>query len=164
MVVVSLVLSFLGCAVCKDDCCDTASCDEGDTGDTGSGGSPVLELSFQMDADYIPSMDEPPVGSFRGSIYAEADASAIGPNDGSEPLLDFTVDDIDLTDGGGPTGPLWSTDTLASQIVWVLGCLDSDGNDCDTHDPITVPNENKLQIEPSGTTSFTVYMGMLNPT
>ena len=59
---------------------------------------------------------------------------------------------------------MWTTDTLAPQVVWVLGCLDSDGNDCDTQDPITVPNENKFAIAESGTTSFTVFLWMLNPT
>jgi hypothetical protein len=160
-----LILAFSALLTGCDSSSSVDDTSGGDTsGDTSGGGPPVLELSFQMDADFIPSMEEPPVGSFRGSIYAEADASAVGPVDGAEPLLDFSVDGIDLSDGGGPTGVLWTTDTLAAQVVWVLGCLDSDGNDCDTHDPITVPNENKFAIAESGTTSFTVYMGMLNPT
>lgn len=136
---------------------------EGD--DTGAAlpGPGTLTLSFQMDDDYLASMEEPAVGTFRGSIYAEADASAIGPVEGAVSMQDLEVADIDLTDGGGPTGALVTTDPFDAQIVWILGCLDTDGNDCDTSDPITVPNDNKVEIVADADTPFTVYFGMLNP-
>lgn len=133
--------------------------------DTGAAapGPGTLTLSFQMDDDYIPSMSESPVGTFRGSIYAEADASAIGPNEGAVALQDLEVADVDLTDGGGPTAAMVTTEALDAQIVWILGCLDTDGNDCDTNDPITVPNDDKVEIVADADTPFTVYFGMLNP-
>jgi hypothetical protein len=141
---------------------DTATDDTG-THDTAPAGPGTLSLSFEMDEDYIPQMDEPPVGSFLGSVYAEADASSIGPNDGAVPLFDLQVDDIDLSDGGGPTAVLYTSDPLDAQIVWILGCLDSDANDCDHNDPITVPNTNKVQVVAATDTQFNVYFGMLNP-
>lgn len=134
-----------------------------DTGIPGTPGPGSLSLTFRMDDDYIADMAEPPVGTFRGSIYAEADASAVGPVDGAEPLLDIAVEGIDLSDGGGPTTAPFETEALDPQVVWVLGCLDSDGNDCDQGDPITVPNENKVEVAADTSTPFEVYLGMLNP-
>lgn len=150
---------------------DDAASDDSTTKDgmDSAGDSPAdttpgtLSLSFRMDADYIPSMEEPPVGTFRGSIYAEADASSVGPVDGASPLLDFSVAGVDLSSDGGPTAALYTSDPLAPQIVWILGCLDSDDNDCDKSDPITVPNENKVIVAAGTDTPFTVFMGLLNP-
>jgi hypothetical protein len=125
-------------------------------------GPATLRLSFDLDSDLIAQMDEPAAGVFRGSIYAEADASAIGPNDGAAPLLDFTSDALDFgtaggaLPGGAPVGP------LDPQIVWVLGCFDTAGDDCECGDPITIPNENKLQITP-GEGDYTVTMSLLHP-
>lgn len=138
------------------------SSEKDDTG-TPAPGPGTLTLSFQMDDDYLASMDEPAVGTFRGSIYAEADASAVGPVDGAVSMQDLEVADIDLTDAGGPTAAMVTTDPFDAQIVWILGCLDTDGNDCDHNDPITVPNDNKVEILADADTPFTVYFGMLNP-
>ena len=138
-----------------------------DTGDSAPECDPtepgVLVLSFQMDVDQLDNMEEPAVGTFRGSIYAEDQSTAIGPIEGAVSMIDFTVENVDLTVTGGPTGALWSADPLPSQKLWVLGCLDSDGNDCDKKDPITVPNDNKLLLAACGETAFTVYLGLLNP-
>lgn len=157
------LLLALACAP-VDDTDSTAPTDTAaDTADTGSGGPGTLGLSFRMDDDYLAEMDEPAVGTFRGSIYAEADATQIGPNEGAVSLLDFTVDGVDLTDGGGPTDVLYTTAPLDPQIVWVLGCLDADANDCDEGDPITVPNENKLAVVADAATDVEIYLGMLRP-
>ena len=134
-----------------------------DTADSGSNEPGVLVLSFRMDVDNIDNMEEPPLGTFKGSIYAEDQSTAIGPIDGAVSLIDFEVLNIDLSTTGGPTAALWSSDPLPSQKLWVLGCLDSDANDCDKKDPITVPNENKLLLAAGGETPFTVYLGMLSP-
>lgn len=123
----------------------------------------ALALTFRMDADYIASMSEPPVGTFRGSIYAEADASAIGPNEGASSLIDFTAEGVDLSSGGGPTTTPFETAALDPQVVWVLGCLDTTGDDCEAGDPITVPNENKVEVLAGDATPFEVYLGMLHP-
>lgn len=131
-----------------------------DSTDTSPG---TLLLAFQMEEDLIVSMDVPPVGTFYGSIYAEEDATAAGPVDSAVPLEDISAD-LDLTDHGGPTGVLYTTQPLDAAVVWVLGCLDVDANGCgDEDDPITVPNENKVMVPVGTGTTFTVYMSMLRP-
>jgi hypothetical protein len=134
--------------------------------DTTPSGPGTLALTFRMNADYIPAMEEngeEPIGTFGGSIYKEADATETGPVDGAVPIGDISVD-IDLTDGGGPTDVLYRTDPLDPQIVWILGCLDSDANGCgDVGDPITVPATNKFQVEPGVESTIEIYMGMLRP-
>lgn len=126
-------------------------------------GPGTLELAFQMEADLIVSMDTPPVGTFQGSIYAEDDCTAVGPNDGAVSLEDFSAD-VDLTDGGGPTAALHTTQQLDPQVVWIVGCLDVDANGCgDVGDPITVPNDNKVIVVADAATPFTVQMNMLRP-
>lgn len=150
-----LLLALLGCSDVKTD--DTAG-----VADTAPSGPGTLSLTFGMDTDYISNMSEPPSGSFLGSVYAEADASSIGPVDGAVPLFDLQVDGLDLS-SGGPTAVVYTSDPLDAQIVWILGCLDSDGNDCDYGDPITVPNTNKVQVAAGVDTTFNVYFGMLNP-
>ena len=162
-----LVLVLASLSACTGAVDDTAGASPDDSAlPTGPG---ILALSFRMDADYIAGMvkdGQPPDGDFSGSIYAEADASSIGPNDGAVPLLDFSVPGIDLTDGGGPTAVLLVTEPLDAQVVYVLGCLDVDdpADGCgDVGDPITIPNENKVQIVAGAETPFEVYMGMLRP-
>lgn len=140
---------------------DTAS--PSDTLDTTTPTGPAtLHLSFDLDGDLIPTMDEPAVGSFKGSIFAEADASAVGPNAGAVPLVDFESDPLDFGTAGGVLADMATVGPIDAQVVWILGCLDSDANECDMHDPITVPNENKLQILP-GDGEYTVTMSLLNP-
>lgn len=131
-----------------------------DSADTSPG---TLALAFQMEEDLIVSMDAPPVGTFYGSIYAEEDATAAGPYDDAVSLEDLSAD-LDLTDHGGPTGVLYTTQPLDAGVVWVLGCLDVDADGCgDEDDPITVPNENKVVVANGAETPFTVYMSMLRP-
>ncbi|MEZ4234620.1 MAG: hypothetical protein R3F59_00325 [Myxococcota bacterium] len=122
----------------------------------------TLVLSFDLDGDLIPQMDEPAMGRFEGSIYAEADASAIGPVDGAVPLADFESDELDFGTDGGLLADKATVDGIAPQIVWILGCLDTTGDGCDKGDPITVPNENKVQLT-AGEGAYTVKMSLLNP-
>jgi hypothetical protein len=124
----------------------------------------TLALSFEMEADLIPSMDEPPVGTFYGSVFDAADVTALGPNDGAVALEDFSVASVDLTADGGPTAAMYTTGQLPACYVAVLGCLDSDGNDCDRHDPVTHPNDNRPLVVADAETAFTVEMNLLNPT
>jgi hypothetical protein len=145
---------------------DSAPADTSDSATT-SGGPGTLALTFRMDDDYIPTMEkagEEPVGTFEGSIYAEADANELGPVDGAVALVDFSVE-LNLLPDGGPTDVLYTTDPLDPQIVWVLGCLNSDANEkCgDPGDPITRPTENKFQVVADTETTVEVYMGMLRP-
>lgn len=145
--------------------CSGAEDDTGATGTTPTActGPGALSLTVRMDADYLGAMDEPATGSFRGSVYADADASAIGPNDGASSLLDFEITGVDLTQGGGPDTDALVTDPIDPQRVWVLGCLDSDGNDCDTNDMVTIPNENKVDVLCGDPTPFEIYLGIQQP-
>lgn len=154
----ALLLLLLACAPPAD----TAAAEDSaaDAAPTGPG---TLALSFRMDDDYLPEMDEPAVGVFRGSIYAEDDASAVGPVEGAASLLDLEIEGVDLSADGGPTAVLAVTEPLDPQIVWVLGCLDTAADDCEVGDPITVPNENKLEVVAETETPFEVYLGMLLP-
>jgi hypothetical protein len=152
----------IGLIACSGDKTGTT----GSTGETGtpttqSTGPATLTLDFHLDPDLIPTMSEAAAGTFEGSIYAEADASAIGPNGGAVPLLDFSSDPLTFgADGvvlaGGTAGP------IDAQIVWILGCLDTTGDGCECGDPITIPNENKLQILP-GDGTYSVTMSLLDP-
>jgi hypothetical protein len=127
------------------------------------GATGTLALSFAMEPDYIPSMEEPPTGNYRGSIYSCEQGSAVGPVEGAEPLMDLVVP-VDLVPTNGElTGVLHVTDPIPAEWVWVMGCLDTDGNDCDRKDPITRPSDNRVVVIPDAETPFTVYFGMLNP-
>lgn len=154
---------------CTGVVADDTAADPDDTDTAVPTGPGTLAFSFRMDADYIAGMTEdgqPPIGTFGGSIYAENDASGVGPSEGAAPLLDFSVAGVDLRAEGGPTAALFVTDALEPQIVWVLGCLDVDvpKDGCgDVGDPITLPNENKVQVAAGTETPFEVYMGMIRP-
>lgn len=146
------------CATASDS---ADSADTGDTADTGDVGVAVVELSFAMDPDLIAEMAEAPVGTFHGSIFAEADATGFGPNEGAVALVDFESGALDLSVEGGPSAVAYTTE-LAPQVVWILGCLDSDVNDCECGDPITHPNDNKVQVV-AGANPLTVQMELLHP-
>jgi len=145
-----LFIALSGCAADVDTGNDEVALD----------GPGTLLVSFSMEEDLIPSMEEDPVGEFLGSIFAEDDASAIGPADGAEALEDLAVS-MDLS--SGTTTETYTTAPLEPGIYWILGCLDVDGNDCEAADPITVPNENKFQVEADTEVSAAVFMSMLNP-
>lgn len=156
-------MMFLFLACTGGDPADTAPVDT-DTTPTGPG---TLALTFRMDDDYIPVMaesGETPVGTFDGSIFAEADANELGPVEGAVALIDFTVE-LDLLPDGGPTAALYTTTELDPQVVWILGCLNSDASaECgDEGDPITRPTENKFQVVAEAETTVEVFMGMLRP-
>lgn len=158
-----LSLLFFACSSEAESGGADSAVDTADSADSASTEPGVLVLSFQMNVDQLENMEEPALGTFRGSIYAEDQSTAIGPIEGAVSMIDFTVENLDLTVTGGPTGPLWSADPLPSQKLWVLGCLDSDNNECDKKDPVTVPNDNKLLLAAGGETAFTVYLGLLSP-
>lgn len=155
-----LLLALAGCATGADSSGDSAgepACDTADTAEPG-----VLGVQFVLDADLVDNMEEPPVGAFHGSIFAEDQATATGPIDGAVSMVDFQVD-LDFTTSTDPTAVLWTSDPWPPQKLWVLGCLDSDANDCDKKDPITVPNTNKFLLASCGETDVTVNMELLSP-
>jgi hypothetical protein len=122
----------------------------------------TLTLAFDLDADLIPTMSEPAAGFFHGSVYAEDQASAIGPTDISETLADFDSLALDFGTEGGLSAPSATVGPIDPQVVWILGCFDPDDNGCDCADPVTVPNENKFQLT-SGENAITITMSLLNP-
>lgn len=140
---------------------DSGADSAGGTQTTPCTGPGALDLTVAMTVDLQVSMDEPAVGTFRGSVFAEADATAIGPVDGAVALLDFTIEGVDLTTG--VDADVSTTDPIDPQIVWVLGCLDSDANDCDVNDAVTIPNENKVEVLCGDPTPFEIYLGILQP-
>ena len=136
----------VGCGGDKDGS-DSGAEPTDTAGDTDAQTGPAtLHLSFDLDPDLIPTMDEPAAGTFKGSVFAEADASAVGPNEGAVPLADFESEPIDFDTTGGVRANLATVGPIDAQIVWILGCLDSDANECDTHDAITVPNLSLIHI------------------
>jgi hypothetical protein len=159
-----LALLLFACTTAEPD--DTAEIPVAPDTEEGPG---TLALSFRMDDDYLAAIAEngqTALGTFGGEIYAEDDASSVGPNEGAVSLYSFSVEGVDLTVEGGPTAVLHVTEAFDPQIVWVLGCLDIDvpADGCgDVGDPITIPNENKVQVAAGAETAFTVYMGMLRP-
>ena len=100
-----------------------------------------------------------------GSVYMEADVvDSSGPVEGAVSLGDFSVM-VDLTDGGGPSAVIFTTELLEPQIVYVLGCMDSDADgDCgDKGDPVTMPPTNKAQVAAEAETAFTMVLGIRRP-
>lgn len=143
---------------------DTAvDTDTGPTSCADATATGALALSLAMEADYIPSMDEPPVGTFRASVFRGEDVSAIGPNDGAVSLHEIEVAGVDLTVDGGPVDLATTVADLPACRVVILGCLDSDANDCDQHDAITLPNANGFVVVADATTPVQVFLGLLNP-
>lgn len=140
---------------------DSAPADTADSNPAAEGPA-TLYLSFQVDDDLIDNMSEPPAGTFQGSIYREDDATAVGMNEGAASLVDFESDPIDLSGNGGPSAIAWTSEPIDPQTLWILGCLDSDDNDCECGDPITVPNDNKVAVTP-GDNALIVKMELLHP-
>ena len=70
---------------------------------------------------------------------------------------------VDLTDGGGPVDLATTVADLPACRVVILGCLDSDDNDCELHDAITLPNDNGFLVLGGASTPVQVFLGLLNP-
>jgi hypothetical protein len=162
------IVLLIAVAACSSKNDDLASEDTGEPPDTTATAS-TLGLAFELDPDLILAMDEPATGVFHGSVFAEADASAVGPNDGATSLVDFDSAVLDFgAEGGVVSVGTLLPDELAPQIVWILGCLDTTataddpGDDCECGDPITVPNEDKFQLAP-GRNDLVVQLTLLHP-
>lgn len=131
-------------------------------------GEGVLAVTFRINTDYQDLMQEPAVGMFYGSFWYGDDVSAIGPAAGAVDLGGFEVM-VDLTDGGGPTEVLYTSDLLPAEEIVILGFLDSDGNadpvspNPDDKDPVTLPGDNDFDVVGDAVTTVEVYFGLLNP-
>jgi hypothetical protein len=139
----------------------------GDDAAQGEPGEGTLAVSFSIDADWQAAMEEPALGTFHGGIFLTDEVTALGPEEGAEPLELVTVL-VDLT-GGSPTPVLYTTGALSEGWVDVLGFLDSDGNvvpgtdEPDAKDPVTLPADNEFQVVADAETPAQVHFGLLNP-
>lgn len=157
-----LVLLFAACTT--DD--DSGTLDTADSAEpTGPG---TLAISVQMEDDLLTDLaddGESAIAIVAGEVYAEADVEeGSGPIAGAVPLGEFS-ETVDLSDDGGPSGVLLVTVPLEPQIVYVLGCLDSDANgDCgDAGDPVTFPSQNKFQVFAGVETPVIMQLGLRRP-
>lgn len=162
------ILLLLGLVACSGGPIDTATDTDTDTdvpaltcAEISATGT--LAISVSLLTDLIPSMDEPPVGIFYGSVFAGEDVTGAGPSDTAVPIADITTGTLDLT-SGGPVDAALSIPNIPACTIAILGCLDTDANDCDKHDPVTFPNNNRFQVAGGATpTPVTVYLRLLNP-
>ncbi len=152
-----------------------AACGGGEPTDDGSASltdtgpfSGTLALSFQISAELIEVLDPPETaaGTFYGSIYRNDEVNSFGPIEGATALGDLEIV-LDLGSSGGPVGPVLVTDELPVDIVVILGFLDTDANHTDyspdSGDPVTLPGQNKFQVEADAETPATVLFSLLNP-
>ena len=128
-----------------------------------AGATGTVQLSFRMEADFIPAMDEAPIGTFHGGFFATADMTSTGPAPGAEQLVYVRVDGVDLSDAGGPTAILATTDPVPACDVTLLGYLDTDGNEIDAGDPVTLPDDAKLTVAQGQSVAHEAYFRLLNP-
>ena len=92
-------------------CTGGASDSQADSEAAPAPGPGTLVLSFQMEADLIPSMEVPPIGTFEGSVFAEEDCTAMGPNEGAVAIEDVSAA-LNLSADGGPSEPLYTTQAM----------------------------------------------------
>ena len=161
-----MFFSFMFLAACVDKSTDTASADEPVEVETPSTGT--LALRFSIDEDYAAIMDEAPAGIFYGSFWHAEDVDALGPIEGSESIASFRAE-IELPMDGSQSEVLFTQDDLPAQEVYILGFLDSDGNNDpestgpDSKDPVTIPSDNDFDVVGGETTEVNVHMSMLYP-
>ena len=153
-------------------CSDTTMDSGGDTADSGDSAAPTgagtLAISVKMEDDLLADLaedGEDAISTVAFDVYLEADVvETSGPIAGAVALGSYSGQ-VDLSVDGGPTAVLYTTDPLDPQIVYVLGCLDSDHNDdCgDAGDPVTFPTMNKFQVEAGVESPITMQLGLRRP-
>jgi hypothetical protein len=127
-----------------------------------------IAIRYTIDPDIVDVMGEPARGVFYGQIFDADEVTALGPEEGAEPL-DAIEHALDLGDGSVPTEILHTSVPIGLDEVVVLGFLDSDGNGSDMDyepdggDPVTLPGANEFDVEMGSTVSVTVDFGMLYP-
>lgn len=158
-----VLLTLLACTGGEEDSGDSAVVDTAPP--TGPG---TLAISVKMDDDMVEDLvedGESASAMVNGSIFAEADVEpSSGPVEGAVSLGDFSAM-VDLSVDGGPSDVIFTTTPIEPQIVYILGCMDSDANaDCgDEGDPVTLPPTNKAQIAAEAETPFTMVLGIRRP-
>ena len=166
MEIVFMFFSFILIFACADKTTDTSITE--DTAEIETPSTGALALRFSIDEDYAAIMDEPPTGVFYGSFWLAEDVDALGPIDGRESLYVFQAT-VDLPMDGSPTDVVFTQEELPAEEVYILGFLDSDGNNDpentnpDSKDPVTIPSENDFDVVGGETTEVNVFMSMLYP-
>ena len=97
--------------------------------------SEALRSSTRLDGAFV--------GPVVGSIYRAEDVGFTGPNEGAQPVADFSFDRIDLRVGAD--GPHLIEAVLPTGDYQFLGYMDTDGNAAtvngpDLNDPIMIPS------------------------
>jgi len=137
-----------------------------DTGEESPAGQ--IAVRFSIDPDLVDVMDESARGVFYGQVFDAEQVTALGPDDGAE-VLDSIEHQIDLGSGSVATEIMYTSVPLTVPEVAVLGFLDSDTNAPSTDmgpdggDPVTLPSENRFDVQFGSTTAVTVEFGMLYP-
>jgi hypothetical protein len=140
----------------------------GETGDSAPSGPGTIAVTVKMEDDLLVDLaedGESAIAKVSGEVFAEADVNeALGPNEGAVPLGAFSAD-VDLSVDGGPSGVIFTSEPMEAQIIYVLGCLDTDANgDCgDEGDPVTFPSQNKFQTEAGVETAIQMMLGLRRP-
>ena len=123
-----------------------------------------LALSFRMEADLIPGMAAPPVGTFYGAIVATADMTPTGPVAGAPVYANVLVNDVDLNAQGGPTAVLGTVTDLPACELSLLGFLDLDSDTLvDRGEPVTLPDDAIVTVGADAPTAHEVYFRILSP-
>jgi hypothetical protein len=129
----------------------------------------TLALRFAVDPDYVPYMDEPPVGAFYGTVFRSSEVTGIGPDPDAVALASVVTGEITLPEDGSPTDVVTTVAVSGPVAVTLLGFLDSDDNadpgapDPDDNDPVTLPFQNAFEGALEAETEITVFFGLLNP-
>ena len=161
-----MFLAFITLFACGEKSTDTSSAE--DTAEVVTPTTGALALRFSIDEDYAAMMDEPPAGIFYGSFWHAEDVDALGPIEGRESISVFQVT-VDLPMDGSQTDVLFTQEELPAEEVYILGFLDSDGNNDpentnpDAKDPVTIPSDNDFDVVGGETTEVNVFMSMLYP-
>jgi hypothetical protein len=126
-----------GCAGDKSGTTDTGTTETGTPTETGTTtdtepppeGAFTLNVRFAIDPDYVPEMDEPPVGRIWGTVFRTAEVTSIGPDPGAEELASIAVTtDVDLPTDGTATAVITTVSGQGPASLTILGFLDSDAN------------------------------------
>lgn len=163
-----LLVALVGCTGAPDSDSDVDSDVDTDTtpltcAETSATGTIALSIAFETDLAGAMDEGEVPVGIFYGQVFRGEDVSGAGPVDAAVVLAEIETGEVDVTDGG-PTDAELAIDDVTACTVVILGCLDTDANGCERHDPVTLPNNNRFPIAGGATpTPVTVFLGLLNP-
>jgi hypothetical protein len=131
----------------------------------------TLDLTLRIDDDFGQAVlddGESLVGRFWGDLYLSEEVSGIGPAEGAVALASFDLDGVDLSSFEA-TAVLATVTDLPAGYVTALGFFDSDGNadpsapGPDSGDPVTLPNENEIEVLAGETTVGEIYFGFRNP-